>query len=116
MDRSGEFSGGNMWKFIKSLNGSPDLNSPNEVMTINGKKIVCTKKKAEMFAQHYANVSRLKLSRQERRSNNLRLRRLLTTKSDEQSVPAFTLAELKKAIGTMRRKGAPGPDDIPLRS
>ena len=109
----GDIDERNMWKFIKSLNGSPDLNSPNEVMTINGKKIVCTKKKAEMFAQHYASVSRLKLSRQERRSNNLRLRRLLTTKSDEQSVPAFTLAELKKAIGTMRRKGAPGPDDIP---
>lgn len=52
--------------FIKSLNGSPETNSPNEVLKHNGKK-TSAKKKAELFAQHYAKVSTLKISKEERR-------------------------------------------------
>jgi hypothetical protein len=50
----GDIDERNMWRLIKSLNGSPDLNSPNEAMVINGKRIMSTKKKANLFAQHYA--------------------------------------------------------------
>jgi hypothetical protein len=35
-----------MWKFIKSLNGTPDTNSPNEIMMVNGRRITSTKKKS----------------------------------------------------------------------
>jgi len=109
----GDIDERNMWRLIKSLSGTPDLNSPNEAMVINGKRITSTKKKAELFAQHYANVSKLKLSREERRLN-LKLKRLLGAKNkDETPYKDFTLSELKKAIAKMRRKGAPGPDDIP---
>ena len=102
-----------MWKFIKSLNGTPDLNSPNEIMKINGKRISSTKKKSEMFIQHYAKVSSLKFTKQERRLH-LRLKRLLDKPDHmELSFQDFTLVELKSAIYKMRRKGAPGPDDIP---
>ena len=102
-----------MWKFIKSLNGSPDTNSPNEVMVVNGQRITATKKKAEAFMHHYASVSSLKISRQERRRYHLHLKRTLD-KPDrtDRDFPEFTMQELKTAIGKMRRKGAPGPDDI----
>ena len=44
----------NMWKFIKSLNGSPSTNSTNEAMEIGNKTVVSARKKAEAFAKHYA--------------------------------------------------------------
>ena len=37
------------WSFIKSLNGSPENNSPNEVLKHNGKKNNISKKNAEFF-------------------------------------------------------------------
>ena len=103
-----------MWRFIKSLNGTPDTNSPNEVLVVNGKRITANKKKADAFMNHYANVSSLKISRQQRRRHHLRLRRLLDTADSgwTNDFPEFTMQELKTAISKMRRKGAPGPDDI----
>ena len=47
------------WSFTKSLNGSPETNSPNEVPKHNGKKITSAKKKAELFAHHYAKLAHL---------------------------------------------------------
>ena len=101
-----------MWKLIKSLNGSPNLNSPNEAMTIKGKKVISSVKKAEAFVSHYAKVSKLKLSRPER-SISRKLKRRLRSRSSTPTVPPFTLEELKSAIANMRRRGAPGPDNIP---
>ena len=102
-----------MWQFIKSLNGSPDTNSPNEALKIGNKRIVSPKKKAELFVQHYAKVSKLKLSREERKLS-LKLKRLLGSKVEQpETFPDFTMQELETAIKRMRRKGAPGEDDIP---
>ena len=101
-----------LWKLIKSLNGTPNLNSPSEAMTIKGKKVISPVKKAEAFASHYAKVSRLKFSRPEK-SVARKLKRLLRAKPSDTTIPLFTLEELKSAITKMRRKGAPGPDNIP---
>ena len=81
-------------------------------MTIKGKKVISPVKKAEAFASHYAKVSRLKFSRSER-SVARKLKRLLRAKPADTTIPLFTLEELKSAITKMRRKGAPGPDNIP---
>ena len=97
---------------MKSLNGSPDLNSPSEAMTINGKKIISAERKAEAFASHYARVSRLKFSKQER-STTRKLKKLLRARKNTFDIPLFNIEELKSSIAKMRRKGAPGPDDIP---
>ena len=82
----------------------------------NGQRITSAKKKAELFAQHYAKVSTLKLSKEERRYK-LKLKRLLydnvNSKEEQQSYPDFTMKELKRAIKKMKRRSAPGPDDIP---
>ena len=61
--------------------------------------------------KHYASVSSLKFSRKERAVNRA-LKRLIRSKKSPRSVPLFTKEELKSAISKMRRRGAPGPDDI----
>ena len=50
------------WKVIQGLNGTPDANSPNEAMSHNGRTITDTKSKANVFINHYARVSKLKMS------------------------------------------------------
>ena len=62
----GEINERGMWQLIKSLNGTPATNSPDEAMKIGGKSVVSAKRKAEAFAQHYASVSRYKLNKQQR--------------------------------------------------
>lgn len=95
------------------MNGTPDTNSPNEAMSHKGKTITSNKKKANVFMQHYASVSKLKLSK-ENRETNRHLKKVLESPSvSDASTSAFTLQELKRAIATMKRKGAAGPDDIP---
>ena len=44
------------------LNGTPDANSPNEAMSHNGRTITDIKSKANIFINHYARVSKLKMS------------------------------------------------------
>ena len=102
-----------MWRIIKSLNGSPSSNSPNEAMVHDGKTITSDQGKANVFVDHYAKVSNIKLSREDRRTN-LTLRQHLTDPgANNQDVEDFTLVELKKAIKKMKKKGAAGPDEIP---
>ena len=53
--------GPNMWKVIQGLNSTPDANSPNEAMSHNGPTITDIKSKANVFINHYARVSKLKM-------------------------------------------------------
>ena len=105
-----------LWGIVKSLNGSPASSSRNEAMIHKGKTITSDKRKADIFQQHYASVSRLKFSRQERRSVNMKLKKLLRSRCEgpvESSCRDFSMYELEQAIQSMRKKGAAGPDDIP---
>ena len=61
--------GHNMWKVIQGLNGTPDANSPNEAMSHNGRTITDTKSKANVFIDHYARVSKLKMSQSDHDMN-----------------------------------------------
>ncbi len=105
---------GKMWNFIKTLNGTPDNNSPNEVLVVNGRKLTSNKKKADAFIQEYADVSKLSFDKDERAVNRKakRMLRKMATPNDESTTP-FTMAELEKAIRKMRAKGAAGEDEIP---
>ena len=100
-----------IWKLVKSLNGSPDTNSPNAAMTIKGVKITSAKKKADAFVKHYAAVSRLKFDKIERRIIRHQ-KTMIRRKKHLAAATPFTMEELKASISKMRRKGAPGPDDI----
>ena len=117
-----------MWKVIKNLNGTPETNSPNEAMLHNGRLITCNKKKADIFAGHYASVCGLKMTKENRVENRCLKKRLKTLRSfggnTEQSKhnnaqrnlmeqPDFTIEELRNAISKMKTRGSPGPDNIP---
>ena len=52
-----------LWGIIRSLNGTPSNNAPHSAMKHKNKTITCSKKKANIFTKHYANVSRLRLQR-----------------------------------------------------
>ena len=103
-----------MWGLIKSLNGSPDTNAPNQAMRHNGRTITSSQKKADIFSMHYASVSKLNFNKADRDLNRKCKDRLKNSASaDDESCSDFTMVELTRAIRKMRRKGAEGPDDIP---
>ena len=102
-----------MWRIVGSLKGCPDSNSPNEAITHNGRTITSNKKKADIFVQHYANVSKHQFSKEERKLHRTLKRKLGAETVEDEYCQDFTLPELKKAIAKMKRKGAAGPDEIP---
>ena len=104
-----------IWGVVRSLNGSPTSSTRNEAMIHNGKTITSDKKKADIFMQHYANVSRLRFKKRERRVNRDLKKLLRKRRSGARDISCsdFTMYELEQAIHAMRKKGAAGPDDIP---
>ena len=50
---------GKHWGIIKSLNVSTSSNAQNVAMVHTAKTITCNRKKADIFMQHYASVSKL---------------------------------------------------------
>ena len=104
---------GKVWSFVKTLNGTPDRNSPNEALVVGGRRITSDKRKADAFIDNYAEVSRLKFTRAERRTN-LQAKRMLRKQTvNDESCCDFTIEELNKAIQKMKAKGAAGDDEIP---
>jgi len=102
-----------IWKFIKSLSGSPDSAPTGEVMKHNGRVITSNKRKADIFSSHYAGVSNLKFNKEERTTNRETKRMLGSPSAGNIQCHRFTIQELNTAIKKMRGKGAPGGDDIP---
>ena len=54
---------------IKSLNGTPENSSPNNAMICNDQCITSDKRKADIFTQHYAGVSKVDMSKEDRTVN-----------------------------------------------
>jgi hypothetical protein len=69
--------------------------------------------KANLFIGHYADVSKLKFTEEDKIFN----RRCKDVKQvpsvDDQSCRSFSMKELKTALKKIKRSGAPGIDDIP---
>ena len=101
-----------MWKVVKTLDGCPDSNSPNEALLHKGRRITSNKKKADVFMQYYASVSKLNFSKQDRFINR-KLKQRLSAAKDSTDPPKLTMKELKRAISKLKTKGAAGPDNIP---
>ena len=102
-----------MWDIIKSLNGTPDSNAPNEALQYNNRLITHAKGKADIFADYYASVSRLPMSKEDRNLNRDLRKHVRFLTADDESTCWLKMKELRSAIKRMKTKGSPGPDDIP---
>ena len=86
--------------------------APSEALTINGSAITDDTKKAGAFTKHYAAVSRLKFSREERLRNRLSKRTNAEGPDIFLGSSLITMTELKTAIKAMYTNGAPDPDEL----
>ena len=84
--------GPNMWKVIQTLNGTPDTNSPSEVMPHNGCTI--TNIKANIFVNHYGSVSKLNMSKADHDLNCHFKKQLDAPSIDDESCASFQMDEL----------------------
>ena len=105
--------GPNTWKVIQGLNGTPDANSPNKVMPHEGRTITDIKSKANVFINHYARVSKLNMSQDDRDINQQFKKHLNVPSADDESCAPLQMGELLSAIKKMKGKGAADPDNIP---
>ena len=102
-----------VWRMIKTMDGTPTSSAPNEALVHQGKTIVTNKSKADAFANHYAKVSTLNFTKEERLQNLLAKRAINAPSADEEASCPFSMSELKAAIRRVKRRGGPGADDIP---
>ena len=78
----------------------------------NDRYIRSDKKKAEFFIKHYAGVSKIDMSQEDRTGNrNLKIS-FREPRVQNSTVPEFTEDELREALRNIPPKGAPGLDDI----
>ena len=102
-----------IWRTIKTLDDSaPSASAPNEALFHNNDYVTSNKGKADIFARHYAKVSSLSFNKQERDEIRSTKKKLHAPGPDPEC-KLFSMLELKAAIRKMKRKGAPGDDDIP---
>ena len=105
--------GSNIWKIIQGLNGTPDVNSPNEAMSHNGRTITNIKSKANIFINHYTRVSKLNMSQADRDINRHFKKHLNAPSASDESSAPLQMGELLSAIKKMKGNGPAGPDNIP---
>ena len=103
----------NMWKIIQGLNGTPDATSRYEAMSHNGRTITDIKSKANIFINHYARVSKLNMSQNDRAINRQFKKHLTAPLVSNESCAPLKMSEPLSAIKKMKGKGATGPDNIP---
>ena len=108
-----------VWRVIRSLSDAPRAGGVrNEILVHNGKEYLPGKQKAEVFAKHYASVSRLSFSKPERARSRAALRRVagLNEGEDEgEEAGPFSLDELNGALQLMKARSAGGADGIAPR-
>ena len=69
--------------------------------------------KEDLFAKHYASLSNLNFNKDERHEIRESKKRIGKLSEDGEQCQTFTDQELLCALKSMRRKGAPGLDDMP---
>ena len=111
-DASNSQDDAKMWRTIRSLNGSPDSNSPNEAMVHGDRLITSNKRKADIFVGHYSSVGKIPMTKKDRTENRALKERIRDLRSRESTTPDIRMHELKRAIAAMKPRGAPGPDRI----
>jgi ribonuclease HI len=102
-----------VWSTIRSLSGTPDSAAPNEAMVHNGVTYTTNSKKADLFAKHYASVSRLTFNKDDRAKHRELKKEINNLPNNLEECEDLTLSELEAAIKATNSKGAAGGDQIP---
>ena len=102
-----------VWSTIRSLSGTPDSAAPNEALVHNGVTYTTNAKKADIFAKHYASVSRLTFTKEEREKHRELKELIRNQPHDPEECEDFSMGELEAAIKAMKAKGAAGGDQVP---
>ena len=105
--------GKDMQKVIKGLNSTPEANSPSEAISHNGHTITDAKAKANIFVSHYARVSNLPMTVEDRNLIKEFKKRIDSPSTDNKMCSRLTMGELISAVWMMKCKVAADPDDIP---
>ena len=106
--------GPNMWKVIQGLNGTPDANSPNEVMSCKSWAIANIRPKANIFINQYAWVNKLNMSWTDRYLIQQFNKFLNAPSVDDESCTPLQMHELLSGIKKWKVKEqlAPIPSQI----
>ena len=102
-----------VWSIIRSLSGTPESAAPNEALVHNGVTYTTNAKKADIFARHYASVSRLTFNKEDRKKHRELKKLVRNLPNNLEECEEFSLGELEVAIKAMKAKGAAGGDQIP---
>ena len=108
-----------VWRVIRSLSGAPrPSGGRSEILAHEGREYLPGRQKAEVFAKHYASVSRLRFSKPERaiaRAARRRVREACEEEDEGLESSPFTLDELDRALCLMKARSAGGADGIAPR-
>ena len=101
---------------IKALEGNAIQTNKNEVIKVGERIYANDKEKADLFIRHYAQVSKLKLDKEDRKIRkgvNVGLKHSCEHHNDKQNpCKEFTIHELNAAIKKLPNGKASGEDDI----
>jgi hypothetical protein len=104
---------GKVWKTIKCLTRGDKGEAPNEVLVTGGREARTEKEKAGSFVEMYAEVSKVKLGKEERKRRVEVGRRLAGYREgDEEFGVDFTMGEMVRALGQMKEKKKGGVDGV----
>ena len=101
-----------LWRVFHSIGNTTPPSQPNEALTVNKRVLHSNIKKADAFAAYYARQSKLTFNKEERNENRLSKKIVNAPSVDNSSTQSFSASELNKAIRSMRKNGAAGPDEI----
>ena len=101
-----------VWKTIKCLNSGKNCERKNETLVVDGIEKCSDKEKAESFIQQYAEVSKLKIKKEERSKRKELGIRLKTYDEGREFDVEFNMGELEIAINQMEEKKKGGCDGI----
>ena len=121
MCKDGSSSTTKVWGVIHSLSGKqPAPTAGNEMLEHRGRTLASGSRKADVFVQHYAGVSRHISSKDSRKLDRKVREKLTLSRRLERDAGVgvgpecadFTMDELRKALKAGKKKGAEGPDRI----
>ena len=101
------------WCVVGVISDSSDSCSPNKSIGVGAKILTSNPSKADGFAAHYAKVSKVSFSAEERSRIRLAKRTVNSPSADDSTTADFSIVDLNRALKKMTNCGAAGSDEVP---